>query len=87
MSTKFKPNPEIEIEAMELTHKNIEEIQKWMGDAYTGHSMTGKEQTISMPVESLSGISMAVEGDWIVKGDGEFYPVKPAVMKKKYIES
>jgi hypothetical protein len=81
---KYKSKP-VEIEAIRLNHKNLESIWNWMGDKYTSHGTHGNEQTLTLPIETLEGTMTANEGDWIIKGtEGEFYPCKDSVFKRKY---
>lgn len=81
---KFRKKP-IVIEAIQLTQNNLERIWDWMGDAYTGHSNTGDDQFLSLPIKTLEGTMEANQGDWIIKGiNGEFYPCKPDIFEKSY---
>jgi hypothetical protein len=43
---------------------------------------------IGLLIKTLEGTMLAVEGDFIIKGvNGEFYPCKPDIFKKSYIET
>jgi hypothetical protein len=76
MST-FRKKP-VEIEAIQLTPLNIEEIEQFVGgDA-------GREPG-GLVIATLEGAMHASIGDWIIRGvQGEFYPCKPDIFAATY---
>ncbi len=74
---KFLGRP-VTVEAIQWTGKNLEEI-KWFCNGLA--SMRSR----NLYIETTEGTSRASIDDYIVRGtQGEFYPVKPNVMKTKY---
>lgn len=48
---------------------------------------TGRTHEHFISIETLEGTITASRGDWIIKGvNGEFYPCKPDIFEKTYIE-
>ena len=93
---KYVKKP-IEIEAIQLTLNNIDEVEKFIKDdgtiRYWGMvkdllCLKAKDepwQTITCKIETLEGIMEVKENDWIIKGiNGEFYPCKPGIFEKTY---
>ena len=75
---KFRKKP-IEIEAMQWTGGNLEEIGAFMPEA--AYTVSGERLTIA----TLEGAHLASLGDWIIKGvHGEYYPCKPDIFAKTY---
>lgn len=74
---KFRKKP-IVIEAIQFTHENFAEIEKFCGgDA----RWTGKELLVS----TLEGQLRAAPQDWVIRGvKGEFYPCKPDIFASTY---
>jgi len=71
----------IEIEALEWTGRNIEEIFSFMSEG--SFSFTGE----ILYINTLEGPLKASEGDYIIKGlRGEYYPCKPDIFAQSYDE-
>jgi hypothetical protein len=83
MTQKFRKKP-VEIEAVQFTRNNWEEIKKFTND--TAHSFrTGRNELDYCIIPTLEGQHEATEGDYIIKGiAGEFYPCKPDIFEKTY---
>jgi hypothetical protein len=76
MTTRFRSRP-VEIEAIQFDG-NFDEIEQFVG----GDAEFREGELI---IATLEGPLRAAPKDWIVKGlKGEFYPVKPDIMKLKY---
>lgn len=89
---KFKKLPVV-IEAMQIDfsdHKSIIDIQKWQGGntpAMFHEFDQGRQMFTQCHIYTLEGPMEARNGDWIIKGvNGEFYPCKPDIFEKTYIE-
>lgn len=91
---KYRTKP-FEVEAIQWTGSNIEEIKEFVGDSleYTVKKYKhehGKESyelinEIVVKINTLEGVMTASVGDYIVKGMlGEFYPCNPKVFETKY---
>ena len=87
--TKYRKKP-IEIEAVQFTGDNWDEIQKFTGIQcvskcgfnYEDGYMIGK-----VYIKTLEGEVQFHKGDWIIKGiKGEFYPCKPDIFDETYEE-
>ena len=80
---RYKTKP-CEIEAIQWTGLNLEEIKAFVGEALICKVVKGRPH-VSMKIKTLEGDMQASEGDYIIKGlRGEFHPCKPAVFEKKY---
>ncbi len=88
MTRKFRKKP-IEVEAIQWTGKNFEEIQSfvsWEPLEFNIHpkAVYGDERT-NLIIPTLEGEMKAPRGWWIIKGiEGEFYPCKPDIFEKTY---
>ena len=85
MIKRYRKKP-IEIEAIQFTRDNVEEIKEFTeGNAFnfrTERSINGKSYC---EIKILEGTMTATEGDYIIKGvTGAFYPCKPDVFEKTY---
>jgi hypothetical protein len=68
-----------EIEAVQFTGHNQDEIEKFAGSKAT---LYGR---IKLTISTPEGVMTANPGDWIIRGtEGEYYPCKPEVFAKKY---
>jgi len=77
---KYRKLP-VEVEAIQWTGGNTEEIRAFCGDNL--HEETGEPQTLT--IRTLEGLHMASVGDYIIKGiAGEFYPCKPDIFEATY---
>lgn len=91
--TRYRKKP-VEIEAVQFTGDNIEEIAEFMGIPLAGLQVSvdavlrmdgnyGENTHIHIP--TLEGTMTANCGDWIIKGvKGEFYPCKPDIFDETY---
>lgn len=78
MIKKYRKKPAI-IEAIQLTGKNLSEIDNFMGGIV--------ENKGAIVIHTLEGDMEASIGDYIIKGvNGEFYPCKPDIFDKTYEE-
>ena len=87
---KYKTKP-VEIEAIQWTGLNLEEIKTFVGDSLIYNTIdtaweVGKGRPhVLMKIKTLEGDMHASEGDYIIKGlKGEFYPCKSDIFEKKY---
>lgn len=77
----FRKKP-VEVEAMQFTGDNYEEVISW-ADSDDVYRRTFESDRIE--VVTHHGLAQAEKGDWVVKGvDGEFYPCRPDVFEKTY---
>lgn len=83
---KYKSKPVV-IEAMKLTRKYADVCVAFIGIMNIESYNLGefKEDPCYIQIKTLEGIIKANEGDWIIRDtEGEFYPCKDVVFKKKY---
>ncbi len=87
---KYKTRP-VEIEAIQWTGHNLEEIKQFVGESLeydildTAWEVGKGRPHIYMKIRTLEGDMYVSIGDYIIKGlRGEFYPCKPDVFEKKY---
>lgn len=87
MIMKVRKKP-VEVEAVQWTGLNLEEIKAFVGESliYTREVGKGKPR-LFMKIKTLEGDMLTSEGDYIIKGiSGEFYPCKPDIFKATYEE-
>lgn len=93
---KYRKKP-VEVEAVQWTGENFDEIEKFCPDAYrtnyydnfincfdpiTGNFLPKKS---NLMISTLEGPHYATIGDYIIKGvHGEFYPCKPDIFHETY---
>ena len=79
---KYRTKP-CEIEAIQFTRNNFEELIKFTEDnAKNFHCFA---DIFYCNINTLEGEMTATEGDYIIRGlRGEYYPCKPDVFEKKY---
>jgi hypothetical protein len=88
---KYRKIP-VEIEALEWDGSNLREIIDFTGLHPSARKWTwGQYEEIvkkdGLKIFTLEGPLSASIGDMIVKGvNGEFYPCKPDIFKKTYVE-
>lgn len=87
---KYTKKP-IEIEAIQWTGMNLEEIKSFVGDSLlyeiidTAWQVGKGAPRVYMVIKTLEGVHICTEGDFIIKGvNGEFYPCKPDIFEKTY---
>ena len=94
MVKKYKKKP-IVVEAIQWNgNTNKQEIDEFVGnqlkaeiDSETAYVAGMGKPTYGLLIETLEGTMKANKGDWIIKGiSGEFYPCKPDIFIKTYIE-
>lgn len=90
---KYKTKP-CEIEAIQWNGINLEEIKAFVGESLiydicdTAWQVGKGRPHVYMKIRTLEGDMEASEGDYIIKGlVGEFYPCKPDVFERKYVQS
>lgn len=76
----------VEIEAVEYTIDNLEELRTFVGAPLNvSRVKLGSTECISVDIETLEGSMVVSPGDFVIKGiNGEFYPCKPDIFKKTY---
>lgn len=85
MSKIYDTKP-CQIEAIQFTKDNKEELQLFCGDDIC-YDFSVKDGVAYCWIHTLEGEMQATENDYIIKGlRGEFYPCKPDVFEKKYQE-
>jgi hypothetical protein len=73
---KYRKKP-VEIEALQWTGDNLEDIFKFCDQAYFNSGQ--------LKIETLEGTMTASIGDYIIKGvQAEFYPCKPDIFELTY---
>lgn len=80
---KFKKKS-VAVEAVKWTGKNEKDIKDFAGNSEIFPKGT---DVVKKPlrIATLEGITQADIGDFIIKGEnGEFFPCKPDVFKKRY---
>jgi len=93
---KFRKKP-VEIEAIQLRWDTWSEVCEfitlpWGADGVHGVQIKGgviddKGEEIGLVIPTLEGNMTAIQNDWIIKGvNGEFYPCKPNIFEKTYIQ-
>lgn len=76
---KYRKKP-VEIEAVQWTGSNVDEIKEFVGKALDFGYIDG-----SFKIATLEGTMTASRGDFIIKGvQGEFYPCKPDIFEQTY---
>jgi hypothetical protein len=80
MLATYRKKP-VEIQAIEWTGKNIDEVVNFCPICYLKPTNNKEELTIS----TLEGPMTANVGDYIIMGvKGEFYPCKPDIFEMTY---
>lgn len=83
---RFRKKP-MEIEAVQWTGDNKEEIDKFVGVelAYASNEDGSDIRLDMLMIPTLESAHEASKGDWIIKGiKGEFYPCKPDIFEETY---
>lgn len=82
MMHKYRKKP-VEIEALQWTGDNRDEIWKFCSMAYFNTDVATGD--LSLMVQTLEGSMQASVGDYIIKGvKDEFYPCKPDIFELTY---
>lgn len=89
---KYRKKP-VEIEAIQWTGSNEEELAAWAGDCATFTNYTYKKAFMDYTpgndrliiINTLEGKMIGHIGDWIIKGvHGEFYPCHKEIFDETY---
>ena len=81
---KYRKKP-VEIEAIQFSGWNHDEIFDWINDNINSVQPICYKETIQ--INTLEGVMTASVGDYIIKGiKGEFYPCKPDIFETTYQE-
>jgi hypothetical protein len=87
---KFRKKP-VEIEAVQWTGSNEDEIRGFVGEAVSFQDAIAFDEYIDGTpgtralIRTLEGTMSAEAGDWIIRGvKGEFYPCKPDIFEATY---
>lgn len=93
MMAKFRKKP-VEIEAVQFTGGNYDEVKAFGGSAVCGVDGIGfldhdpkfdKAKLIFFSVFTLDGTMDLFKGNWLVRGvKGEFYPVRADIFEATY---
>ena len=76
----------VEISSMQLNESSRDDILSWIRDS--GGDASAFAENGNIVINTLEGQMTASPGDWIIQGtEGEFYPCKPSVFRRKYEES
>ena len=82
MMHKYRKKP-VEIEAIQWTGDNRDEIWKFCSMAYFNTDVATGD--LSLMIQTLEGSMQASIGDYIIKGvKDEFYPCKPDIFELTY---
>ena len=77
---KFRKKPVV-IEAVQWTGKNLDEVNRFIGDGQDDELRPG----VPILIETSEGDMTAQVGDWIIRGiKGELYPCKPDIFAATY---
>lgn len=77
---RYRKKP-VEIEAVQWTGENLEEIEEFAKGALVHRG------PVNIAISMLEGLMRASKGDYIIKGiAGEFYQCKPDIFKATYEE-
>lgn len=78
----------VEIEAIQLTEHNVQEVAEFVDVAHTEHDYTEDYHDTGLPavfINTLEGVMVGNVGDYIIKGiKGEFYPCKEDIFLASY---
>lgn len=85
----------VEVDAIQYNNLNKKDIEQFVGEELKQELFSdaayeaGKGTPLfSLTIPTLEGEMKALPGDYIIKGvNGEFYPCKPDIFKKTYLES
>lgn len=85
MANKYKKKPVV-VEAIQFTRQSYDEVRRFTDNEacrlVVPRCIGGKAVCY---IETLEGVMVATEGDYIIKGvRGEFYPCKPDIFKATY---
>ena len=85
----------VEVQAVQWTGENVDEIEEFVGDCcttvryiYDKNVYKGCQQDrTDLFIHTLEGDHRALVGDYIIRGvKGEFYPCKPDIFEETYKE-
>lgn len=80
MAAKTYRKKPVEIEAIQFTGENVQEIGRFAGlDA----QIVGREKALQ--IQTLEGLLKVSPGDYVIRGvKGEHYPCKPDIFEQTY---
>jgi hypothetical protein len=82
MMPKYVKRP-VEVEAVQWTGKNKEEILKFCTKGYLQYS--NEKLEAELKIQTLEGLMTATTGDYIIKGIiGEFCPCRESIFLETY---
>ena len=83
---KYRKKP-VEIEAIQWTGDNYDEICKFVGKPLAFSAMPRDNSYPRLAIDTLEGEMTATVNDYIIKGvKGECYPCKPDIFLQTYEE-
>lgn len=92
--SKYQKRPvTVEARQWDGTEASADEIADWVNASDEPALILivdrrAEETTISMSILTLEGRMEVSPGDWVIQGvEGEFYPCKPGIFEKTYIEA
>ena len=84
MSGRYRKRP-VEVDAVQFTGFNIEEIAEFTGETPPHQSLALAGETALYKITTLEGKLFASPGDWVIRGvQGEYYPCKPDIFEATY---
>ncbi len=79
---KYRKNPVV-IEAFQFTEKTKDQIFNWVRGCNTFPDFDEQGNSV-LRIQTLRGVMVAHIGDWVIKGEGEFYTCKPDIFDASY---
>ena len=84
MTPKLYKKKPVTIEAMQFLYDTRYEVEAWAN----GSTIQEVDKTLSLRIPTLEGITVASEGDFVIRGvKGEFYACKPDIFELTYEEA
>ncbi len=85
--TKTYRKKPVEIEAIQFTGDNGEQVAEWCDGTFETITCHGEGPPTVVFIDTLEGRMSANRGDFVIRGvQGEFYPCKPDIFAKTYDE-
>ena len=80
---KFRSKP-VQMEAMQYTGKNAEQIAKWTGEGVLEHRTW---DPVNLHIKTREGLTVCEPNAWVCKdSEGGFYPCADSIFRRKYEE-
>jgi hypothetical protein len=87
MIKKYEKRPPLQVEAVQFTRMNVDEVIKFTkGNAKNFQTERKPDGRCWCEITTSKGVVEADEKDYIVKAGKEFYPCKPNIFEKEYQE-